>query len=146
MEKQNPRLTTGSSAVYHRGKKRSFFLARALVLWASCSARTCATPPHHAPRPERPVVFPSFGRNMFISSKQFFLRITCLEIFQYLSSSKPGHTTGVSGRSAWRGGMAAGRRGGGAAGRGRAQLCANGTVRPGDKGPSYPPRHRRHIA
>ena len=47
-----------------------------------------------------------------------------------LSSPKPGHTTGGSGRGA--------RRGGGA-GSGR-------TVRPEDKRPAYPPRHRRHVA
>ena len=48
----------------------------------------------------------------------------------HLSSPKPGHTTGGSGRGA--------RRDGGA-GSGR-------TVRPGDKRPSYPPKHRRHVA
>ena len=35
---------------------------------------------------------------------------------------------------------------GGAAGRSRAGLDANRTVRPGDKGPSYPPRHLRQVA
>ena len=35
---------------------------------------------------------------------------------------------------------------GGTAGRGRTGLGANRTVRPGDEGPSYPPRHRRHVA
>ena len=35
---------------------------------------------------------------------------------------------------------------GGAAGRGRARLGANRTIRPGNKGPPYPPRHRRNVA
>ena len=35
---------------------------------------------------------------------------------------------------------------GGVAGRGRAGLDANRTVRLGDKPPSYPPKHRRHVA
>ena len=35
---------------------------------------------------------------------------------------------------------------GGAAGRGRSGLDADRTVRPGDKRPSYPPKHREHIA
>ena len=35
---------------------------------------------------------------------------------------------------------------GGAAARGRAGLVTDRTVRPGNKRPSYPPRHRRHVA
>ena len=35
---------------------------------------------------------------------------------------------------------------GGAAGRRRSGLGADRTVRPGDKRPSHPPRHREHIA
>ena len=35
---------------------------------------------------------------------------------------------------------------GGVAGRGRAGLDANRTVRPGNKPPSHPPKHRRHVA
>ena len=47
-----------------------------------------------------------------------------------LSNPKPGHTTGGSGRGARRGGGAGSVR----------------TGRPGDKRPSYPPKHRRHVA
>ena len=35
---------------------------------------------------------------------------------------------------------------GGAAGRGRARLGANRIIRPGNKSPPYPPRHRRNVA
>ena len=35
---------------------------------------------------------------------------------------------------------------GGAARRGRARLGANRSIRPGNKGPSYFPKHRRHVA
>ena len=56
-------------------------------------------------------------------------------IHTHLSSPKPGHTTGGSGRGA--------RRGGGVGWAGR---DADRTVRPGDRRPSYPPRHRRHVS
>ena len=52
--------------------------------------------------------------------------------FQNLSSPKPGHTTGGSGRG--------GARRGGGAGRGRAAQDADGTARPGDNCPVQPPK------
>ena len=52
----------------------------------------------------------------------------------YLSSPKPGHTTGGSGRG--------GARRDGGVGRRRARQDADGTVRPRDNRPSYPPDDR----
>ena len=56
------------------------------------------------------------------------------EILCNLSNPKPGHTTGGSGRGARR----TAEQGVG--------LGANRIDRPGDKGPSYLPGHRRHVA
>ena len=69
-----------------------------------------------------------------------------------LLNSKPGHTTGGTGRGGAQ--RRAARAGGGGARRGAARWsgmaaggCAQdggGTMRPGENRPSYPPRHRRH--
>ena len=52
-----------------------------------------------------------------------------------LMNLKPGHTTGGSGRGAWR-----------TVGRGRVGLGANRIERPGDKGPSSSPGNRKNVA
>ena len=54
-----------------------------------------------------------------------------------LSNPKPGHTIPRAGRV---------EAPGGAAGRGRARLGANRTIRPGNKSPPFPPSHRRNVA
>ena len=84
-----------------------------------------------------------FGLRLFAWAPKdlslFFVRTTaylfpdmpCMNLL----NPKPGHTTG-----GWVGAP------GGAAGRRRARLGANRIIRPGNKSPPFPPRHRRNVA
>ena len=93
------------------------------------------------PRPDRPVVYPSFGFDRF-NELLSFGKQRCQPRMQ--SSSSSSGTCRFQNPDIPRAGKVGAP--GGAARRGRARLGANRTIRPGNKSPPFPLRHRRNVA
>ena len=113
-----------------------------------------APPPRHAPRLDPPVVSPGFELDSFmqgISGIVYYTMLCYIVLYHNILYCTVLYYTIIYNticRIQNPDIPRAGRVGapGGAAGRGRARLRANRIIRPGNKSPPSPPRHRRNVA